>query len=140
MKELIGRTATNKNAKLILQGRLNVEEINTTEATKAVLRYLGEDQKADIPQHFTMKEIMNGFRRWREETATSPSGRHLGTYKAAFSYTKQVQEIQDPTSQEMTIAEKIMYAITATINTTVHHQVILQIWMKVICCMIVKSP
>ena len=74
MKELIGRTATNKNAKLILQGKLNIDEINTTDATKAVLRYLGEDQKANIPQLFTMKEIMHGFRQWREETSTSLSG------------------------------------------------------------------
>ena len=40
----------------------------------------------------------------------------------------------------MTEAEEIMYAVTATINSTVHCQMILQRWTEVISCMIKKSP
>jgi hypothetical protein len=34
------------------------------------------------PTFLTMKEFTGKFRVWRESTSTSPSGRHLGQYKA----------------------------------------------------------
>ena len=38
-----------------------------------------------ISTTFTDDDVSKGFRRWRETTTTSPSGRHLGHYKALIS-------------------------------------------------------
>jgi hypothetical protein len=35
-----------------------------------------------IPTLFTPQDIHKGFSKWKERTSTSPSGRHLGHYKA----------------------------------------------------------
>jgi hypothetical protein len=44
--------------------------------------------KGEIPIEISAEELCRGFKSWREWTSTSPSGRHLGHYKAL---------IQDPT-------------------------------------------
>ena len=38
-----------------------------------------------IKTEITLEEYRKGFRSWSEQTATSPSGRHLGIYKALLS-------------------------------------------------------
>jgi hypothetical protein len=38
-----------------------------------------------ISTNITTDNVSRGFRKWRETTATSPSGRHLGHYKAVIS-------------------------------------------------------
>jgi hypothetical protein len=42
----------------------------------------------DIPTGISSDEVIRGFKGWKEQTSTSPSGRHLGHYRAL---------IQDPT-------------------------------------------
>ena len=37
---------------------------------------------APIPTDITNDQVLTGFRKWKETTSTSPSGRHLGHYKA----------------------------------------------------------
>ncbi|KAI2506261.1 hypothetical protein MHU86_8196 [Fragilaria crotonensis] len=41
----------------------------------------------DIPTEISSDEVIRGFTGWKEQTSTSPSGRHLGHYRAL---------IQDP--------------------------------------------
>ena len=36
----------------------------------------------DIPTEITNEDVIYGFKNWRETTSTSPSGRHLGHYRA----------------------------------------------------------
>jgi hypothetical protein len=43
--------------------------------------------KGDIPTEISPDDVLHGFRGWKEQTSTSPSGRHLGHYRAL---------IQDP--------------------------------------------
>lgn len=38
-----------------------------------------------IPLHFSMQDMCEGFYRWREKTTTSPSGKHLGIYRALIT-------------------------------------------------------
>ena len=37
----------------------------------------------EISTHITEDDVKRGFGKWREATSTSPSGRHLGHYRAA---------------------------------------------------------
>ena len=41
-------------AEQILQGTYEIDSIDMTEAAKEILQYVGEDQKAEILQTFTM--------------------------------------------------------------------------------------
>ena len=34
-----------------------------------------------IPSHVTAEDVTHFFKKWKEKTTTSPSGRHLGIYK-----------------------------------------------------------
>ena len=77
-----------KKAEKILKVKINVDKIMTTEAAKVILKYLSNSQSTELPAMFTMSEIANRFKNWTEETTTSPSGRHLGTYKATIQHTK----------------------------------------------------
>jgi hypothetical protein len=43
--------------------------------------------QGDIPTAISSEEVIRGFKGWKEQTSTSPSGRHLGHYRAL---------IQDP--------------------------------------------
>ncbi|KAI2508454.1 hypothetical protein MHU86_5981 [Fragilaria crotonensis] len=38
--------------------------------------------KGDIPTEISPDDVLRGFRGWKEQTSTSPSGRHLGHYRA----------------------------------------------------------
>jgi hypothetical protein len=40
----------------------------------------------DINSEITGKDVLRGFRGWKERTSTSPSGRHLGHYKALIQH------------------------------------------------------
>jgi len=40
---------------------------------------LNDDEQPNHPLEF--EELMNGFQKWPEQTATLPSGHHLGIYK-----------------------------------------------------------
>ena len=42
-------------------------------------------QLPPISTEITVEEYRNGIQKWREATSTSPSGRHLGVYKALLS-------------------------------------------------------
>ena len=42
--------------------------------------------KPAIPCDITQDDVLRGFQSWKESTSTSPSGRHLGLYKAAIQH------------------------------------------------------
>jgi hypothetical protein len=81
MKHKFNWSASTNEAELVLKGEYNDDEIsdiprlfldNMTRVTEA----------GETPKFLTMKEFTGKFGVWREATSTSPSGRHLGHYKA----------------------------------------------------------
>jgi hypothetical protein len=47
--------------------------------TQKILRYIAErDRLPEIETYITPSQASKGFKKWREETSTSPSGCHLG--------------------------------------------------------------
>ena len=84
----------NNSCTKILQGQF----IAPTNLPMQMKRYLEEMERTN--KHPTNKalipplHIIDGFKKWREQTSTSPSGIHLGHYKALLApdgtvYTKQ---------------------------------------------------
>ena len=82
--KMLGYTGVSQQANNIIQGA-NIEELiqNMGPGEQKILRQLNNGKNTPtISITITQKEFMTGFRKWRESTSTSPSGRHLGHYKA----------------------------------------------------------
>ena len=80
-----------------------------------------------ISDHISTDDLRQLFRKWRETTTTSPSGRHLGIYPAIFL---------NPTSTNKPIS--IDNNITLLINLLIHHGIGLDRWRQVTNMMIHK--
>jgi hypothetical protein len=66
-------------AKEILEGSVPVSLLQNNEYTRKVLSYIAKrDQLPEIDTHITPSQLSLGFKKWKEETSTSPSGCHLG--------------------------------------------------------------
>jgi hypothetical protein len=86
MKHKFNWSASTNEAELVLNGEYNDEEIS--DITRLFLDNMTRVTEAeDSPKFLTMKEFTGKFRVWRESTSTSPSGRHLGHYKALVACT-----------------------------------------------------
>ena len=82
--KMLGYTGVSQQANNIIQGA-NIEELiqNMGPGEQKILRQLNNGKNTPtISITITQKEFMTGFRKWRESTSTSPSGRHLGHCKA----------------------------------------------------------
>ena len=84
MQELLGYDGVSTAIEEILNG--NIEHINLTTfnpGTTQIFERLSTKRKLnDVNDDITYEEWCNGIRKWSEKTTTSPSGRHLGHYKA----------------------------------------------------------
>ena len=137
--ETIGREGNNEETTQILKGNRNMDNFQTTEAAREILQYLTQQQGTNFQQEITMKNVVQGFKKWNERTSTSPSGRHLGTYKSIIAYEKEIRDITTPT-EDMSPAEICIYAITNVINLTTKHHIILDRWTTITSCMLEKTP
>lgn len=74
------------------------------------------------------EEFEAGIRKWRESMSTSPSGRHLGTYKCFVRQGKQKEE-----------KEQILRTLTGAINTAFKKGHSVRRWCKVHNIMLKKD-
>ena len=86
MKEKFDWQASTSEAESVLEGSYNNNNEELDEILKLVLnnsiRISPEDK--EVPQ-ITVQDLKGKMKVWRESTTTSPSGRHLGHYKALFT-------------------------------------------------------
>lgn len=82
--EGFGYTGVTHKATQLIQGRDMESLFNKLgEGEKMILQQLNDGQNSNaIDINISYKEFTTGFKKWRENTSTSPSGRHLGHYKA----------------------------------------------------------
>ena len=77
---------------------------------------------------------MNGFKKWREKTTTSPSSRHSEHYKAFFTFDDEKdKELDDFNLEMLTVYNNIINA-ALTLGT------LLTRWKRSIAVMIEKIP
>ena len=87
LRDLFGRFGTNANSQKLLAGSLDIADLEVTDATKAILQRLRRAAPPNsIQATLTADDLRAGYKVWRESTATSPSGRHLGHDKVLFCY------------------------------------------------------
>jgi hypothetical protein len=88
----------------------------------------------------TMESFRGKIRKWRESTTTSPSGRHLGRYKALFA-----KGMHDPSDEEAIETFKakqqaIVQVILSVMNFCIRTGHVLSRWKVVVNTMIFKDP
>jgi hypothetical protein len=79
-------------------------------------------QQDEISTNVTEDDVKRGFGKWKEATSTSPSGRHLGHYRAA---------IQHPI---------LLECLTKFIAVTIKRGISITRWQRAINVMIEKDP
>lgn len=94
----------------------------------------------DLPAELTPAEFKGKITTWREATTTSPSGRHLGRYKALFALG--LPELDEDSSEVISLAAKqeaIVNLIVALINYCIRTTYVLDRWKTVVNVMIFKE-
>jgi len=100
-------------------------------AAKLLLQHqqslLEPDETTEIP--LTFNELMEGFKKWPEQTATSPSGRHLGTYKSML---KDLPEKDDHKQNPPKYCRiHVMHSIFALLQLVVKHTHMFHCWKTI---------
>jgi len=93
-----------------------------------------------IPAEMTLSEFRGKIVKWRETTTTSPSGRHLGCYKALFApgiYTKATDPQDYHAFQEKQTS--IIQLLMSLINYAIRNQYVLDRWKSIVNTMIFKE-
>ena len=130
---MVGWDATGPASQTILQGTLP-RIPDADDATDAILRHLKAATTDQIPTDISSTELSNAYRRWKEQTATSPSGLHLGHYKAVTRRNGMANK--DTTAP----AHRITDIHTRMLNLCVANQHVLDRWRTVSSVMIEKIP
>ena len=94
-----------------------------------------------IPDVLTHHEFKSKICSWRESTTTSPSGRHLGRYRALFAKScyhpvHQETEHMNFQAKQRAIAELIL----SIMNYAIRRGYVLQRWKTIVNTMIFKDP
>jgi hypothetical protein len=72
-------SAESPEATEILQGAIPVSILsNNTHANRIIQYIANREQLPEINTFITPEQVSQGFKKWREDTSTSPSGCHLG--------------------------------------------------------------
>lgn len=118
-------TSLSSEAKSMLHGLVPSEWHNDDDILKEFLASFSipDAVRATAPINTTLSEsdVMRGFNGWRESTSTSPSGRHLGHYKAL---------IQDP---------DLLTCFTQFLNIALFHGIALPRWCNATNVLIEKD-
>ncbi|OEU15138.1 hypothetical protein FRACYDRAFT_239817 [Fragilariopsis cylindrus CCMP1102] len=138
MKHKFNWNASTNEAELVLQGEYEDEEI--TEITRLMLDNLTRITDVDdSPKFLTTEEFKGKFRVWRESTSTSPSGRHLGHYKAlVVTIDRSLKEEEREALRN--IQEAITKCYVHMINYAIKHKYSLERWKTIVNMMIYKEP
>ena len=141
----IGYKGTNNFSTKIIRGDdISLDLHNMSGGLKEIIQILNNGKHTPkFSIHIDQEEFMGGFRKWREETATSPSGRHLGHYKALLR-----AEYENETEEDKKQQSKIKNKIGNQIFTTIFHIAMATLrsgetltrWSKVNSSMIEKLP
>jgi len=134
-------TADTPTCEEILSGHHHHETISAIPQCEALLKACKVATELDLlPYEITEAEFAGKIRSWKELTTTSPSGRHLGRYKALFVHIPQSPE--DILLHDISYKAKQQYivkALVAIINFCLKTGHVLERWKTIINTMIFKE-
>jgi hypothetical protein len=138
LTELITWQADTDTAELILQGEYTNDELD--DITQLLLKHCQLVSTPDvIKPDLTLQDFTAKLRIWRESTSTSPSGRHLGHYKAVC---RPIAHACEPHKKGFMEAARqaILQAHLDIINYGLLHGYSVQRWQQVVNVMILREP
>jgi hypothetical protein len=129
--------ASTDSAELILQGDYILDEL--TDLQGLLLKHCQSPKLDAISPYITEDEFISKFKSWKERTSTSPSGLHLGHYKALVAR----NNADLNTEEGMTLdnqRKELIRAHTAMLNYSLPHSYSFERWKNVVNVMIKKEP
>ena len=137
MKGIIGKDGCSPDADEILLGTfktpLNLLTPLQTQYFKN-LQWENKIRPTGAPETVNMKDIKDGYKKWKDKTSTSPSNRHLGHYKSLVAADRTSKKDQNTAS-----SDTISQIITTLINASITLSTPLTRWQKVESIMFEKE-
>ena len=82
-----------------------------------------------LPAEVPFEKMIQGFKKWKEQTTTSPSGKHLGTCHILIKkYEQEKTENQKHTQEENNVATKALQTQNMLINLAIKHKHAYERW------------
>jgi hypothetical protein len=134
---MFGPDGSNERSKELLEGKINIDGIDATTATKAILRkaiYMAAPNS--VARKVTIEQIRGMYRKWRESTSTSPLGLHLGHDKAVMRDEKPLEEGE----KDNRLSTRMFRMKAAFINTAFDHSHVYDRWTNIVNATIEKIP
>jgi Reverse transcriptase (RNA-dependent DNA polymerase) len=140
LRSLLGQNATTPFAQQLLECNANINDLDISAASKAILRKLNSTTPLrKIAETVTVGEIIDGYKKWSEATTTSPSGLHLGHSKAMLKL-QNTQEREAKESDSIPLYKRFFLLKTTIINSCIQLNYVCQRWKKVVVVLIEKIP
>jgi hypothetical protein len=127
-------TGTGPMADSILAGTFQYTPTGPTGRYVELLLQQLKTRMPQLPIGIQQKEIISGFKVWKEITSTSPSNRHLGHYKSLLRPDGRTN--QDTTQQ---LAANILAVHHKMTNLCVRLGISLQRWQEIVTTMLEKE-
>jgi hypothetical protein len=129
--------ASTETAELILEGEFDATELSDIQAL--LMKHCARQHTDVLPLAITEAQFISKFKLWKENTSTSPSGLHLGHYKALV-----LRNDADLSTDEGKTTERqrkeLISAHVAMINYALRHSYSYHRWKNVVNVMIQKEP
>ena len=134
--------AQSETCEAILAGTYTTD-VSTVPQCQALLTACKTVSDLDIiPAEVTPNEFAGKIKSWNEFTSTSPSGRHLGRYKALYAkgpYTPDTPEGKADMERLTNEQKEIRQAIIAIMNYCIQTGYVLERWKTIVNTMIFKD-
>lgn len=118
------------------------QTLSTPQCTELLAACKARTNLDSITHEMTLAEFRGKIRSWRESTTTSPSGRHLGRYKALFKDMVEDENSDGSDSQAPNLAtqqESIARLKLSLMNYCIRNTYVLERWKTVVNVMIFKE-
>jgi len=137
MKHKFNWNASTEEAELVLEGDYTDNDIS--DISQLMLDNMKRITAVDDQTPYvTQKEFAGKFRVWRESTSTSPSGRHLGHYKALVTTIDRSLKEKER-EKYRSIQDELIECYVGLINYSIKHKYSLVRWKNIVNMMIYKE-
>ena len=132
----IGFGADTDRAEKILEGIDDPTDITDDEWSRYLLTSMKRHSK-ELVIKITEEKMMNKYKRWKERTSTSPSGRHLGHFHSLFRPMKAKDDKDRERLEDIRIAIIELHA--TMLQTAYDNEHVYKRWEYILTCMLGKD-
>jgi hypothetical protein len=134
--ETIGFGADTERAEALLEGTDDPTDITDDEWSRYLLTSMKRHSK-ELDIKITAEKMMGKYKRWKERTSTSPSGRHLGHFHALFRPLKANNE--EEREKLETLRTEIIELHATMLQTAYDNEHVYKRWEYILTCMLGKD-